>query len=106
MQKKRTTPQSQPPAALFGSFYHKNLGKPDKAAWQGGCWQEPAVPRNCSAEKARDAKNQQLLNFCCTWRLPVKGEVGTGKEGEGKAAGLREGRLLPPSERAAPDEKC
>ena len=72
-----------------------------------GHGQEPASWLICFTGRGRDAKNQQLLNFCCTRRVTgAGGKAGTGKEGEGKAAGLREGKLLPPSERAAPDEEC
>ena len=55
-----------------------------------GRGQEPASSLSCFTGRGRDAKNQQLLNFCCTRRAPAKGDVCLGahcRRGGGAAKG-------------------
>ena len=91
-QKVENTP-SQPPAA---PFYPKFQGKSGGPAWLGDCRQESIASLNCFIGRGRDAKNQQLLNFCCTRRALVKAPLGRGEHGQRGGSGATKGRIAGP----------
>ena len=94
---------SQPPAAPFLTRGPRIRGKSGGPAWLGGCWQESIASLNCLIGRGGEPKNQQLLNFCCARRLPVR-RAEPRKRRE-KAAGLREG-LSATRRVGRPDGKC
>ena len=87
---------SQPPAVPFSSRGPKIREKSGRPALPDGHGQEPASSPICFIGRGRDAKNQQLLNFCCTRRALVKAPLGRGEHGRRGGSGATKGRIAGP----------